>query len=190
MKSQIGFFISPFRSFNIKCNVNIYAERGISLNKEYNSRYQKNEEHNYELKEQQFFPGGPGGPGPVRPGGPGGPGPGRPGGPGGPGPGRPGGPGGPGPVIPGGQPMSPPPNFTPQLPRMEAQPFAGQRGGDSRNIRRCMNQFTFIWLFNGNSFWFFPVNIRGAFIEGFRWRRNRWEFTRINRNRILFFLCF
>ena len=171
------------------------------MNNDYYNRFKKNPEPQGEIKNQQFFPGGfPGGPG----GGPGrGPGAGPGGGPGaGPG----GGPGrGPGQMPPGprmeGQPTSPPPNFTPELPRMEAQPLGGPggQGRDQRgveffrrpeNIRRCMNQFTFIWLFNGNNFWFVPINIRGPFVEGFRWRRNRWEFDRINMNRILFFRCF
>ncbi len=178
------------------------------MNNDNYSPYQKKEEQKYEIKRQQFFPGGPSsGPGGVPGGGPGrGPG----GGPGGvPGRGPTGAPGrGPTQSPPGrgvgGQPTSAPPNFIPELPRMEGQPFGGQRGdGRDReqfglgdffrrpgNIRRCMNQFTFIWLFNGNNFWFFPVNIRGSFIEGFRWRRNRWEFDRININRILFFRCF
>lgn len=164
------------------------------MNNDYYNRFKKNPESLGEIKNQQFFPGG-------FPGGPSG-GPGR--GPGG-GPGR-----GPGQTPPGqgmdGRPTSAPPNFTPELPRTEAQPFGGQpgeRGGQGRdqrgvdiffrrpgNIRRCLNQFTFIWLFNGNSFWFYPINIRGAFVEGFRWRRNRWEFDRINMNRILLFRCF
>lgn len=109
-----------------------------------------------------------------------------------------------------GQPLSAPPNFTPELPRMEGQPFGGpsapqfgrpeERGRERGNmgnffpgnmdIRRCMNRFTYVWLINGNNFWFYPVNIRRPFVEGFRWRRNHWEFDRINMNRILFFRCF
>lgn len=163
------------------------------MDKDY-SPYQKKVERNYEIKNQQFFPGGPGrGPGETPGRGPIGT------------PGR-----GPETTPPGQgvgrQPLSAPPNFTPELPRMEGQPFVGQRGdgrdrsqdqfglGDffSRpgNLRRCLNQFTYIWLFNGNNFWFYPINIRGPFIEGFRWRRNRWEFDRFNMNRILFFRCF
>lgn len=105
---------------------------------------------------------------------------------------------------PGVRPPSAPPNFTPDLPRMEGQqPFTGPGGsaqfgrggviigGGSRNFRGCLNRFTFVWLFNGSNFWFYPVAIRGTqFVEGFRWRRNRWEYDRININRILFFRCF
>ena len=113
-------------------------------------------------------PGGPGFP----PGGPGFP----PGGPGFP-------PGGPG-FPPGGPgfepPRSAPPSFTPLTPRSAV---------DLREIRRCLNRFTFIWLRNGESFWFFPVFVSRDFVLGFRWGRRGWDFTQINLRRILFFQC-
>jgi hypothetical protein len=104
---------------------------------------------------------------------------------------------------PSGQPSSPPPGFTPQLPREEQQllsepsGFRGPFGGTIINLRRrprdlrgCLNRFTYIWLFSGNNFWFYPVVIGRNIVEGFRWRRNRWEYERININRILFHLCY
>ncbi len=105
--------------------------------------------------------------GPGRPG-PGGQGPGRPG-PGGQGPGRPG-PWGPGPGRPG-------------------------PGGDElqrlqRGMRGCLFRFTYIWLVNGDEFWFYPTSVGRDFVQGFRWRRNRWEFDRISLRRIFFFRCF
>ncbi|WP_103201658.1 hypothetical protein [Herbinix hemicellulosilytica] len=110
---------------------------------------------------------------------------------------------GPGPVRPGVQPPSSPPDFTPQLPREEQQllsepsgfrgPF-GSRIIDfrrrPRDFGRCLNRFTYIWMVNGNNFWFYPVSIGRNSIEGFRWRRNRWDYDRLNINRILFHLCF
>jgi hypothetical protein len=57
-------------------------------------------------------------------------------------------------------------------------------------MRGCLNRFTFIWLVNGNSFWFYPTFVDRQFVTGFRWRRNRWEFDRINLRRILFHRCF
>ena len=109
-----------------------------------------------------------------------------------------------GPGRPGGQPPSAPPSFTPQLPRESDQEllsdpsgFRGPSGGAFigfrgrfRDFRGCMNRFTYIWLTNGNSFWFYPVFASRNTLEGFRWRRNRWEYERININRILFHLCF
>lgn len=110
---------------------------------------------------------------------------------------------GPGPGRPGMQPPSAPPDFTPQLPREEQQllsgpsDFRGPFGGRiidfrrrPRDFRRCLNRFTYIWLVNGSNFWFYPVFIGRNTIEGFRWRRNRWDYERLNINRILFHLCF
>lgn len=107
-------------------------------------------------------------------------------------------------IGPPSQPPSAPPAFTPQLPSEEEQQlFSGPRGfmgPDSRrifdfrrrprNLRNCMNRFTYIWLINGSNFWFYPIFVGRNSIEGFRWRRNRWEYDRLLTNRILFHLCF
>ncbi|WP_245989575.1 hypothetical protein [Ureibacillus thermophilus] len=152
------------------------------------------------------FPGAPGGfpgtPGgfPGTPGGfPGAPGgfPGTPGGgPGAPGgfPGMPGGfPGSPGMPPSGGQmtpPTTPPPSFTPQLSSFQGtQEFSRRSGG--RGIGRCLFRNTFVWLTNGNSFWFYPMFALGNSIIGYRWRGNRgWVYDVLNRNRIAFFQCY
>lgn len=130
--------------------------------------------------------------------------------------GRPGGPGGPGgPEVPGmGQPpRTAPPNFVPEAPGMErgqmrgpGQMYGPTTGRDDfgygrrrrddyypvrpRDLQRCINRFTFIWLINGNGFWFYPTFVGRQFVQGFRWRRNRWEFDTINLNRIIFFRCY
>lgn len=135
-----------------------------------------------------FFPSpGPGGGIPGIPGGPGGPGgPGFPGGfpGGGPGgfPGTPGGaPGG----APGGiqPPTSPPPQFVPQ---MQVGTFAIDPGG----IRRCLFRNTYVWLNNGEQFWFFPVFVGRNSIAGFRWFGFFWGYFGIDLNRIRSFTCF
>jgi hypothetical protein len=124
--------------------------------------------------ERSFFGGpGPGGPGRPGPGGPGRPGPGGPGRPGPGGPGRPG-PGGPGRPGPGGP----------------GRPGPGDLQSIQRGMRGCLFRFTYIWLINGNEFWFFPTFVDRDFVQGFRWRRNRWEFDRISLRRIFFFRCF
>lgn len=97
-------------------------------------------------------------------------------------------------------PSSPPPNFIPESPGMNAQPFSGGpdyrtqfRGGGLNQpdrLRRCLNRFTFMWLINGNNFWFYPVFIGRQHVEGFRWRNGRWIYDSINLRRILFFRCF
>lgn len=156
----------------------------------YKDFYDKKSEGKYEsIKGQQFFPGGfPPPPGFPGPGGPGG---------------RPVTP--PGAQRPSGPPPSAPPSFTPQLPRGEEQQLLSEPGGFGaplfggriidfrrrpRDFRRCLNRFTYIWLINGNNFWFYPVFIGRNSIEGFRWRRRGWEYDRININRILFHICY
>ena len=128
--------------------------------------------------------GGPGGP-PMPPfGGPGGP-PMPPfGGPGGP-PMPPfGGPGGPPMAPPGGpgtSPMAPPPSFTPMMSNSQF---------GSQGIRQCMYRNTFIWLRNGENFWFFPTFVARNVVLGFRWGRFGWRFNTVNRDNILTFQCF
>lgn len=100
----------------------------------------------------------------------------------------------------GRPPSSPPPGFIPETPRAGGQPFSGPsdsrsqyRGGGqnlSGSFGGCINRFTYIWLINGNNFWFYPTFIGWGQISGFRWRRGRWEYDRINMRRILFHRCF
>ncbi|MBY9078774.1 collagen-like protein [Paenibacillus sp. HN-1] len=120
-------------------------------------------------------PGFPGGSG--VPGGPGGPGGGFPGG----APGTPGQPGG----APAGvqAPTAPPPQFIPQMP---VTTFAIDPGG----IRFCLYRNTYIWLNNGEQFWFFPVFVGRNSIAGFRWFGFFWSYFGIDLNRISAFTCF
>lgn len=93
-------------------------------------------------------------------------------------------PGGPpsGPPMGGQQPMGAPPSFVPQM-------MPSWRDG-TRGIRHCMYRFTYIWLNNGNSFWFYPTFVGYGSLVGFRWRRNRWEYSVINLNRIRSYQCY
>jgi len=86
-------------------------------------------------------------------------------------------------------PTSPPPSFTPQMTTFQQQEFT--RSGGVSSIRRCFFRNTFIWMRNGNSFWFFPMLAFGNQIIGFRWRGTRgWVYDSINRNSIWFFQCY
>ncbi|WP_238655592.1 collagen-like protein [Paenibacillus piscarius] len=121
------------------------------------------------------FPGIPGLPGvPSVPGGPGFPG----GGPGG----FPGTPGG----APSGvqAPSSPPPQFVPQAPAVST--FAVDPGG----IRGCLFRNTYVWLNNGEQFWFYPVFVGRTSIAGFRWNGFFWGYFGIDLNRISSYTCF
>lgn len=173
-----------------------YGERNLKLYRDYNNQNKKGSEEPAPVKNQQFFPGGfpgrpPQPPGQMRPQ-PGqrpqvGPPPGQMG----PQPGQ---------TAPQpGQlraPMSAPPNFTPELPSAEREQLQAPFGAPQfaprrpRNLRSCLNRFTYIWLVNGNSFWFFPVFLSGQQVVGFRWRRGSWVFDRISTRRILFHQCF
>lgn len=79
-------------------------------------------------------------------------------------------------------PMGPPPNVVPQMAP------SWQQG--SRGIRRCLYRYTYIWLNNGNSFWFYPTFVGGGSVAGFRWRGNRWEYRVMSLERIRSFQCY
>jgi hypothetical protein len=99
-------------------------------------------------------------------------------------------------------PRTPPPSSTPQLPRGMALPNPGTSEFNlqydnfnnsynlDRQFRSCLNRFTFVWMWYGRSFWFYPINIRRRSVDGFIWYRNRWIFNSINLNSIFFYRCF
>lgn len=162
-------------------NFNPYAQ-----NQQFDNDHGFYENDFYQQEELRFggFPGGPGGfpgqgggiPGGGFPGGPGG----FPGGPGG----FPGSPGGaPGGGQAGGPPTSPPPAFVPQE---QATAFAVDPGG----IRRCMFRFTYIWLIDGRSFWFYPIFLGRNSVAGWRWSRRRgWVYYGMDLRQIRSFQC-
>ncbi len=91
--------------------------------------------------------------------------------------------------FPGGGPVSitttmgPPPSFTPATPM--AQAYTG-----GMNMNRCLFRNTYVWMRNGNSFWFFPTAVTRNIIFGFRWsRRNGWIPRSIQRDNIMTFSC-
>ncbi len=120
-----------------------------------------------------FIPFGPpfGPPRPVRP-------PFRPPGPGprpGPWPGRP-------PFGPGeGAPTTPPPPYIP-----EQAPYRVDPG----TIKQCRNKYTYVWLDNGRSFWFYPTYVGRKSISGYRWIGFMWVYYGTDLNRIDSFICY
>ena len=121
-------------------------------------------------------PGQQGGP----PGPPFGP-PGQQGGPPGPPFGPPGQQGGPG----GSQaPTAPPPQFTP------AKPSASTFAVDPGAISRCIFRNTYVWLNNGQNFWFFPVFVGRTSVAGFRWTGRFWIYFGVDLRNIDSFTCF
>jgi hypothetical protein len=118
--------------------------------------------------------------------------PGFPGMPGMPGaPGFPGFPGQPGPPEGGPQgpqsfqaPTAPPPQFIPQ--QSAATGFAVEPGG----IRRCLYRNTYVWLVNGQQFWYYPVFVGRTSIAGFRWNGFFWIYAGYDLRLIQSFTCF
>ena len=85
----------------------------------------------------------------------------------------------------GGAPTSPPPAFIPQ--ETQATTFAVDPGG----IRRCLYRFTYVWLVNGRSFWFYPIFVGRNSVMGYRWRRRYgWVYFGIDLRMIRSFQCF
>ena len=152
-----------------------YVERNFILYRDHNSKKIQNIDYSSPVRNQQFGPGRSPGQQP--------------------------------PLGVGRQPLGAPPSFTPELPSSERQQFQeplrfgpDQRGGRfpgqsdrrrrPRDLRNCINRFTYIWLVNGNNFWFYPIFIAGQQVIGFRWRRGVWVYDRISINRIFFHQCF
>ncbi|PEY30853.1 transporter [Bacillus cereus] len=97
----------------------------------------------------------------------------------------------PGPQIPGtpGQqssqaPTSPPPSFIPQ--QSTASPFAVDPGA----ISLCLFRNTYIWLSNGEQFWYFPIFVGPRSVADFRWNGRFWVIFGIDTRRIISFTCF
>ncbi|WP_246066894.1 collagen-like protein [Paenibacillus koleovorans] len=116
-----------------------------------------------------------------------------PGFPGGPMPGFPGTPGTPMPGAGGtGQaPTSPPPGFIPPKPfsLQSAGPGGAVAFVDPGAISRCLFRFTYIWLANGQQFWFFPIFVGPTSIAGFRWTGWTWAYFGIDLRLIDAFTC-
>ncbi|RNB63438.1 transporter, partial [Brevibacillus centrosporus] len=94
------------------------------------------------------------------------------------------------PSPPGGfppPPSAPPPRRTPSSPGERG--FGGTRTIDARRFSPCLFRFAYVWMRNGNSFWFYPVFISRNFVAGYRWRFNRWVYFGTNLNRIAYFTC-
>lgn len=62
------------------------------------------------------------------------------------------------------QPQSPPPPYVPPKPV------------PSHYIIDCLNQFTYIWLINGEGFWFYPTSVEYGAVSGYRWTGTFWTF--------------
>ncbi|WP_068984999.1 MULTISPECIES: hypothetical protein [Lysinibacillus] len=86
-----------------------------------------------------------------------------------------------GPPPAGQMPLGPPPSFVPSTP-----PW----GIGTSGIQSCLFRNTYIWMFNGSSFWFFLTAVGRESIAGFRWSSRRgWRFQTIARREIRSYDC-
>lgn len=60
-------------------------------------------------------------------------------------------------------PESPPPPFVPQKPAVSY-------------ITDCLYEYTYVWLWNGESFWFYPTRVEYGEVSGYRWNGVFWTF--------------
>lgn len=83
------------------------------------------------------------------------------------------------------QPSSPPPAYIPPKP-FTAQGYAFV---DPGAISFCVFKFTYMWLTNGDQFWFFPIFVGPNSIAGFRWGRFGWRYYGIDLRLVDAFTC-
>lgn len=62
-------------------------------------------------------------------------------------------------------PVFPPPPFEPPISAFAVDP---------RAISRCLHRNTFVWLTNGNRFWFYPIFVGGFSVTGYWWTGRFW----------------
>lgn len=87
-----------------------------------------------------------------------------------------------GPGTVSGPPTAPPPSF---VPTQQVSAFAVDPGG----IRRCLFRYTYVWLNNGQQFWFYPVFVGRTSVSGYRWNGFRWLFFGVSLRQIQSFTC-
>ncbi|WP_299093929.1 transporter [uncultured Metabacillus sp.] len=81
-------------------------------------------------------------------------------------------------------PTAPPPAFVPS--QQAATPFAV----DPWAISLCLFRNTYLWLSNGQQFWYFPIFVGTSSVAGFRWTGRFWTVFGIDTRRIVSFMCF
>ncbi|WP_232713531.1 hypothetical protein [Bacillus xiapuensis] len=84
----------------------------------------------------------------------------------------------------GGPPLAAPPSYPPQT--SQAGGFAVDPGA----IRGCLYRYTYVWLDNGRSFWFYPTYLGRTSIAGWRWMNFRWVYYGTDLWRIRSFQCY
>ena len=84
----------------------------------------------------------------------------------------------------GGPPSSPPPAYTPTKTQQ-----VGVLAVDPGGIRGCLHRYTYVWLTNGQQFWYYPTFVGRRSIAGYRWTGFWWVYFGIDLRRIDSFQC-
>ncbi len=66
---------------------------------------------------------------------------------------------------------------------------ASLRAVDPGGIRPCLYSYTYVWLTNGRSFWFYPTFVGRKSVSGYRWSRYGWSFIGFDLDLIESFVC-
>ena len=82
----------------------------------------------------------------------------------------------------GGPPTAPPPIWVPHE-------QVGVHAVDPGGIRHCLYRYTYVWLTNGRSFWYYPTYVGPTSIAGYRWRGHQWDYYGMDLRRIRSFSC-
>ncbi|MBG9768312.1 hypothetical protein [Bacillus vallismortis] len=86
----------------------------------------------------------------------------------------------------GGAPQGPPPSKKPEKPKKPQGAQAGTYLVEPVAIQPCLFRFTYVWLTNGSSFWFYPIILGRRSVGGFYWDsyRQRWIYFALDTNLI------
>ena len=80
-----------------------------------------------------------------------------------------------------GAPTSPPPQYTPQ----KTQPSGGfAYMVDPFIMRPCRFRHTYIWLNDGNEFWYYPTAVGANSVGGYFWNGTMWVYYGLDLNRV------
>ncbi|NTU27380.1 hypothetical protein HPX95_14530 [Bacillus tequilensis] len=86
----------------------------------------------------------------------------------------------------GSAPQGPPPSQIPAKPQKPQGPQGAVLLVEPVTIRPCLFRFTYVWLTNGRSFWFYPITLGRRSVGGFYWdaSRRRWIYFALDTNLI------
>ncbi|MEC1634122.1 hypothetical protein P9D98_05340 [Bacillus mojavensis] len=90
------------------------------------------------------------------------------------------------PGVGGGAPQGPPPHKKPAKPKKPQGLHGAAYLVEPVLIQPCLFRFTYVWLTNGSSFWFFPIILGRESVGGFYWdaSHHRWFYYALDTKHI------